>query len=99
MPKVIFLPFNIEVSGLKGKSILDLAFENDIIIEHNCGGLCACTSCKVIIKQGLELLNEKSLEEKYLLDIEGFVGNEYRLSCQSIIEENSENKIIVKIPQ
>jgi ferredoxin, 2Fe-2S len=99
MTKVIFLPSNSEVSGIKGKSILDLAFENDIIIEHNCGGLCACTSCKVLIKKGMHLLKKKSEDEKEMLLNSGFFEDECRLSCRCIITEDSDEEIIAYIPQ
>lgn len=99
MAKVIFLPLNFTVNASKGKSLLDLAFENDIVIEHNCGGLCACTSCRVIIKKGMSLLKRKSGEEKNLLCNAGFIENEHRLSCMCIITEDEEKEIIVGIPQ
>ena len=99
MPKVVFLPLNLEVSASKGKSLLDLAFENDIIIEHNCGGLCACTSCRVVIKKGMPLLKEISDEEKDILSNAGFLGSDNRLSCQCIIKKDSDNEIIVETPK
>lgn len=100
MPEVIFLPSGIIVNAVKGKSLLDLAFENDIIIEHNCGGLCACTSCKVIIKDGMNLIEKKTEEEKRLLSDAGFTRDEYRLSCCCKITVDTEvQKIIVEIPQ
>lgn len=99
MPKVIFLPLNFTVPATKGKSILDLAFENDIVLEHNCGGLCACTSCSVKIKKGMSLLKEITEEEKFLLSEAGFVNDEFRLSCQCIVKQDSDDEIIVEIPQ
>lgn len=99
MQEVIFLPSNISVFASVGKSLLDLAFENDIIIEHNCGGVCACTSCRVIIEKGLEILRKKSEDEVYLLSKEGFTEERFRLSCQCIIEKESNEKIIIRIPE
>jgi ferredoxin, 2Fe-2S len=99
MPIVLFLPLNVKLTALKGKCILDLAFENDLVIEHNCGGLCACTSCKVLIEKGMHLLKEKSENEFYVLSKEGFEDVNYRLSCQCIIEKDSNEEIVVRIPQ
>ena len=99
MPEVIFLPFGITVNAAKGKSLLDLAFENDIIIEHNCGGLCACTSCRIIIKEGLNLIEKKSDEENRLLSEAGFAEEENRLSCCcKITGDTGGQKIIAEIP-
>lgn len=99
MQKVVFLPLNFEVLASKGKSLLDLAFENDIVIEHNCGGICACTSCRVIIKEGLSLLSEKTERENEMLSSAGFYDEKYRLSCKCSIVKESNEEIIVKIPQ
>lgn len=98
MPNVVFLPLGISVFAKVGQSILDLAFENDIVIEHNCGGLCACNSCRVIIKKGMHLLKKISKEEKYILSNSGFLNSCDRLSCQCIIKKNSNEDIIVEIP-
>lgn len=98
MQKVIFLPFNSVVYGEKGKTLLDLAFENDILIEHNCGGLCACISCRVLVLKGSTLLNEKSEDEKNMLTDEGFTEENLRLSCQCKIINESDEEIIVEIP-
>jgi ferredoxin, 2Fe-2S len=98
MPKVNFLPLNKTFFASNGKSLLDLAFENDIIIEHNCGGLCVCTACRVIIKKGMHLLKEKSAEENLLLSEAGFTEKENRLSCQCIIDKGANGEIIAEIP-
>ena len=36
--------------GLPG-SILDIALAHDIDIDHACGGVCACSTCHVIVRQ------------------------------------------------
>jgi 2Fe-2S ferredoxin len=100
MPKVTFLPSGKTIEAPAGKSLLDLAFENDIIIEHNCGGLCACTSCRTVIIEGSEFLTEKNDEEKRLLDESGFSERNNRLSCCCIIKDSfNEQEIIAEIPQ
>lgn len=99
MPQVVFLPDGVTVDAKAGKSLLDLAFENDIVIEHNCGGLCACTSCRVIVKEGLNLIQIKSEEENRLLSEAGFPGDEHRLGCCCKILDAGGKKIIVEIPQ
>lgn len=99
MPQVVFLPDGVKVNAKAGKSLLDLAFENDIVIEHNCGGLCACTSCRVIVKEGLNFIQIKSEEENRLLSEAGFQGDENRLGCCCNILDAGGEKIIVEIPQ
>jgi ferredoxin, 2Fe-2S len=99
MPEVIFLPEGKSVNTGTGKTLLDLAFENDILIEHNCGGLCACTSCRIIIKDGMDLLEKKSDQENLQLTESGYYGQYHRLSCCCrIIDDSKEKKIVAEIP-
>ena len=35
-----------------GQSILEVALKNDIELHHNCGGVCACSTCHVYVQQG-----------------------------------------------
>lgn len=98
MQKVVFLPSNSVALGEKGKTLLDLAFENDIVIEHNCGGLCACTSCRILIKKGSNSLSKKSGQEAEILNSAGFTGEENRLSCRCEIINESGEEIIAEIP-
>ena len=48
------LPYTHE--GLPG-SILDVAAGNGIEIDHACGGVCACSTCHVIVVSGGETCN------------------------------------------
>ena len=43
--------------GLPG-SILDIATGNHMGLDHACGGVCACSTCHVIVHEGLESCNE-----------------------------------------
>jgi 2Fe-2S ferredoxin len=54
-------------TGLAG-SILDIALGNGIDVEHACGGVCACSTCHVIVKEGLETCNEPTDDENDQLD-------------------------------
>jgi 2Fe-2S ferredoxin len=38
----------------KPRSILDVAENFNIFLDHACGGNCACTTCHVWVKQGKE---------------------------------------------
>ena len=65
--KVTFLPQNVTVEVDDAKypladhgrpgSLLDIALANDIHLEHNCGGSCACTTCHVIVREGEDNLS------------------------------------------
>lgn len=90
-------PFAVEVK--KGVTILNAAFSSFIEINHNCGGVCACVSCRVNILKGREFLNKKSFLEKKQLESGGFFDEKTRLACTAIVMSNSKkNEIIVEVP-
>jgi 2Fe-2S ferredoxin len=102
--KVTFLPMNVTVEvddseypcgdhGLPG-SLLDIALANDINLEHNCGGNCACTTCHVIVKEGAENLSEMQLDEEDRLDTAEGLTLHSRLGCQAVVKGD----VIVEIP-
>ncbi len=46
------------VEGERDLSILNLAEENEIHLNHNCGAVCACSTCHVYIENGEEFLQD-----------------------------------------
>lgn len=102
MPRIIFLPHEeicpdgalIEVEP--GVTICDAALANDIEIEHACERSCACTTCHVIIREGVESLNESSEEEDDLLDKAWGLEPESRLSCQAVVADQD---LVIEIPK
>ncbi len=92
--RVTFLPSGKTVIARHGQSLLDLALENNVYLEHNCGGNCACSTCHVIIQQGIENLSLKSEdEEDELEDADGLTASS-RLGCQSKVYGD----VVVLIP-
>ncbi|HEY3738767.1 MAG TPA: 2Fe-2S iron-sulfur cluster-binding protein, partial [Bryobacteraceae bacterium] len=47
----------------KPESLLDVAMNFNIHLEHACGGSCACTTCHVWIKEGLNNVSEPEEDE------------------------------------
>ncbi len=106
MVRLTFLPSGQSVEFEPGKlpymehgkpqSILDVAMNFGIHLEHACGGSCACTTCHVVVKKGAELLNECSEEEADRLDMAADLQLHSRLGCQTVIEKPGE--VVVEIP-
>lgn len=94
MPKVTFLPVNKTVEAEEGQSILDVAIDNDIRLEHNCGGNCACSTCHVIVRDGMEKLSHKTEEEQDELEEAAGLTPASRLGCQCKVSGD----IIVEVP-
>ncbi|TAJ08058.1 MAG: 2Fe-2S iron-sulfur cluster binding domain-containing protein, partial [Planctomycetota bacterium] len=53
--------------GLPG-SLLEIALGHDVGIDHACGGVCACSTCHVIVREGLESCPEATDDELDQLD-------------------------------
>jgi 2Fe-2S ferredoxin len=77
-------------------SLLDMALELGIDIDHACGGVAACSTCHVIVKEGLESCNDASEAEEDQLDRAPGVGPRSRLACQCI--PNGKSDLVVEIP-
>lgn len=52
MPKIKFLPYDVEIEALSGETVLDTAMRAGIHINASCGGMGACNKCKVILEKG-----------------------------------------------
>ena len=103
MAKVIFTfeDKNIETvvveNAEEGYSILEIAEDNDVHLNHNCGGVCACSTCHVYIEKGEDFLEEISDKEEDFVDRAINPRLESRLGCQCVIlDDNAE--IEVQIP-
>ena len=102
MPKVIFLPHPvlcpdggvIEVDS--GTTVLDVALNNGIGIEHACEKSCACTTCHVIVREGFGSLEESDELEDDLLDKAWGLEPDSRLGCQATIKDED---LVVEIPK
>ena len=81
----------------KPQSILDVALNFGIHLDHACGGNCACTTCHVVVKKGKECLSEMEDDEADRLDMAADLQLNSRLGCQVVIEKPGE--IVVKVPE
>ena len=93
--RVIFLPMQIECMAEEGESILDVAENCGVDLPHNCGGVCACSTCHVIVKSGLNHLSPKSEEEEDRLDMAENLTLDSRLGCQARIFGD----LVVELPE
>ena len=102
MPKIKVLPHQelcpngLEFEATKGVNICSQLLLNNIEIEHACELSCACTTCHIILKQGMKSLNEISELEDDLLDMAWGLTLNSRLSCQAIVGDQD---LIIEIPK
>ena len=81
--------------GLPG-SILDLSEAAGVELDHSCGGVCACSTCHVIVREGLKSCNEPTDDELDQLEEARGVTIESRLGCQCV--PNGTCDVVIEIP-
>jgi 2Fe-2S ferredoxin len=85
MPTVKFEPDGIQVDVPVGTSILDASRLGGAQVGSACGGVCACSTCHVYVKQGLNALSVANDREEDIMDKAFDVRANSRLGCQSKI--------------
>ena len=73
------------LKAVKGETLLDLALDHGIELHHNCGGVCACTTCQVYIDEGMQHLPDMSEREEDYIDRAIQPRLESRLACQCAV--------------
>ena len=96
LPHAEYCPDGAEIQAPTGTSICEALLDNGINIEHACDMSCACTTCHVIVRAGIDSLNEAEEEEEDLLDRAWGLEPQSRLSCQAIIAQKD---LVVEIPK
>lgn len=79
------------------QSILEVALKNDIELHHNCGGVCACSTCHIYVQQGEEFLEELSDKEEDFIDRAVNPRLNSRLGCQCVLLDG-DGEISVTLP-
>ncbi|OGJ56759.1 hypothetical protein A3D88_00360 [Candidatus Peribacteria bacterium RIFCSPHIGHO2_02_FULL_52_16] len=92
MPKVRFLQNGQvkEVEAKEGDSILQIALDAGIPMEHACGGNGFCTTCMCHVKEGMENLSPRNDREENM----GVMNDPERLSCQAQVQGDVEVEVI-----
>lgn len=79
------------VEGEKGKTILQIALDHGIPMEHACGGNGFCTTCMCKVREGMANLSPRNDREENM----GIVNDPDRLSCQTTVDGDT----AVEIPE
>jgi ferredoxin len=84
MPKVTFhIGDQVKVvEAPDGQTILQIALDNGIPMEHACGGNGFCTTCMCAVKEGMERLSPRNEREENM----GVTEDPHRLSCQTQVQ-------------
>ena len=79
-----------------GESVLDVALNNGIQLQHNCGGVCGCSTCHIYVERGGDELPEISEKEEDFIDRAVDPRITSRLACQCLV--HSGLQLTVSIP-
>ena len=101
MPRITFVTpdgARAEFDAPAGKTLLEIAWENNIDIEGACEGCMACSTCHVIVDQGqFEKLPAPSEDEEDMLDLAWGLTPTSRLGCQIVLTETLDG-LVVSLP-
>ncbi len=84
MASLHFLPDGKRVEAEPGQSLLDASLAAGNTHTHVCGGRARCSTCRVMVVDGLEHCSPRTPEEAKLADMLHF-GPEVRLACQTFV--------------
>ena len=96
LPHAQYCPQGAQISVNPGTSVCEALLENNIPIEHACDMSCACTTCHVIVREGLNSLNAIEEAEEDMLDRAWGLEPNSRLGCQAIV---SQKDLVIEIPR
>lgn len=105
MPQLLVLPHEelcpegASIQAKPGQSICSALLEHGVEIEHACEQSCACTTCHVVVREGFNALSEADDIEEDLLDRAWGLEATSRLSCQAILPDDEQLKVVVEIPK
>jgi ferredoxin len=88
-----------ETTGIVGNNLMRLAHQYDIELEGACEGVCACSTCHIILPQNIyDGLPEATEIEEDMLDQAFGLTSTSRLGCQVILEKKHDG-MLVEIPR
>ncbi len=54
MPLITFLPDALAIEAMEGETLLRAALRAGLPLAHICGGVARCSTCRVVILEGLD---------------------------------------------
>jgi iron-sulfur cluster assembly protein len=80
----------------EGETLLERLLQEGVDVAHDCGGKLACTSCLVVVREGMQHLSAVSEDELDMLDRAPADAPSARLACQAICEGG---EVVVELPE
>jgi len=80
-----------------GDSLLEILLDHDIELHHNCGGVCACSTCHLYLQKGEAFIDELSEREEDFIDRAVSPRINSRLGCQCVLQDGK-GEIEITLP-
>ncbi len=96
LPHERLCPNGLEFDSPNGETLCDALLRNHIELEHACEKSCACTTCHVIVREGLNSLDEAAEKEEDMLDMAWGLSPQSRLACQARVRDTA---LEIEIPK
>jgi 2Fe-2S ferredoxin len=77
-----------------GQSLLEVAMDHSIGIAHECGGMCSCGTCHILLTEGNRFLEFKSKRESHQLAKVKEANDSSRLACQCVLLPGKGNLVL-----
>lgn len=88
----------ITLTGIEpDQSLLEVCLDNGIDLHHNCGAVCACSTCHLYVDKGMDFLEELSDKEEDFIDRAVNPRLNSRLGCQCVLLEG-DGEVEVTLP-
>ena len=71
------------------QSLLEVALKNKIDLHHNCGGVCACSTCHLYVNSGEAFIEELTDKEEDFIDRAVNPRISSRLGCQCVLLDDT----------
>lgn len=102
MTKVTFIDHtgkHYDVEAAPGSNLMQAAVDNNVPgIDGDCGGMCACATCHVMIdKEWLSKTGSRSENEESMLSFLPEIDDRARLGCQVQLSDDLDG-IVVHLP-
>lgn len=86
-----------DTMGRKG-SLLAIALQAGVDLEHSCGGCCSCATCHLYVREGLEEgTSTPESDEADMLESAIERNATSRLGCQCL--PNGQRDLVVEVPR
>jgi adenylate cyclase len=84
MPTIVCAPDEISIDVSEGQTLLNATLAAGVPHTHACGGSARCSTCRVVVLEGLENVDPRNERERALSEWFGLPPN-VRIACQTTV--------------